>query len=397
MINDAEASSLRPLDPGTIVEVISAEGGRVSFGRFMDLALTHPTLGYYSRVDQLLWHGGDFSTAPAISPFFNEAVARLMTELVDASFASGAGENPVVVELGGGEGQLAACILRYWQSERPELRHSLGYRIVEIGGRLRERQAGAVADMVAAGWNVGWGADLEEAVAGATPVVILANEFLDALPVQLVGVSGNMLRQAYVKCTPSGIGLEWGDLDQELSDEIQLLFGPVEPERLNQFTEDGVLEIFPGYRGLLRQVARVMPAGTFVNIDYGEWFPGIGVACQQWGLEGRSPRRRTIRGYFKHQLARDPLARVGRQDLTSDVDFAAVDFHGRMEGFETVLYTTLAAFLRAGGAEADLAELQSADPETDKLEADRQATVLRGLLDEYDLGGAFKLMIQVRE
>jgi SAM-dependent MidA family methyltransferase len=139
-----------------------------------------------------------------------------------------------------------------------------------------------------------------------------------------------------------------------------------------------------------------------------------------------------VRGYFKHQLVPDPLARPGRQDLTADVDFAAVDLHGREEGFETVLFTTLGRFLRGGGAEDELqalrsrseapawatasalaaqaasatasatasalapqaapAELASSDP----LEADRQATVLENLLDERDLGSVFKVLVQVR-
>ena len=95
----------------------------------------------------------------------------------------------------------------------------------------------------------------------------------------------------------------------------------------------------------------------------------------------------------------DPLARPGKQDLTADVDFAAVDLHGRRHGFQTVLFTTLAAFLRAGGAEAELQALLDGAGATasDPLEADRQATVLKNLLDERDLGGAFKLMVQARE
>ena len=141
-----------------------------------------------------------------------------------------------------------------------------------------------------------------------------------------------------------------------------------------------------------------MPSGTLVNVDYGEWFPGVPQAGECWGLEERALRRRTVRGYFKHQLVLDPLARAGRQDLTADVDFAALDLHGRHQGFETVLFTTLAAFLRAGGAEdEDRGARWQGSAAADALEADRQATVLENLLDERDLGGAFKLMVQVRE
>ena len=153
--------------PPSIVDALGAEGGRVTFARFMEIALSHPTLGYYSQADRLLRHGGDFSTAPAISPFFNRTLARLVTELVDAALAlspaapsadrSRASATPSVVELGGGEGQLAEGILRFWDDERPDLREKVAYRIVEVGARLRQRQAEAVESLVAAGWDVGWG------------------------------------------------------------------------------------------------------------------------------------------------------------------------------------------------------------------------------------------------
>jgi len=94
-----------------------------------------------------------------------------------------------------------------------------------------------------------------------------------------------------------------------------------------------------------------MPSGSLVNIDYGEWFPGVPHCGEPWGLEGRVRRAKTARGYFKQQMIADLLARPGRQDLTADVDFAALDLHGRRQGFESVLLTTLAAFLRAVGRE----------------------------------------------
>ena len=410
--------------PASITEVIAAEGGEVTFARFMELALTHPTLGYYSRAERLLRHGGDFNTAPGLSPFFNMTLARLVTELVDASLASlpagsralGAAGPVAVVELGGGEGDLAVAVLEFWDKERPQFREKIAYRVVEVGAGLRRRQKEATASRAAGGWDVGWGRDLAEACAGVRPVVIVGNEFLDALPVHLVRVAGGSLSEAYVKVShrgsenarpgplsPDDPGLEqtWGPVAGETAAEVEALFGPLEPTRLEALTDAGFLEVFPALGGLMRQVAAVMPSGSLVNVDYGEWFPGVPHCGQRWGLEGRRPRRRTVRGYFKHQMTVDPLTRAGRQYLTADVDFAAVDLHGREQDFETVLFTTLTAFLHAGGARAELEALRAAFapglPEgADVLEADRQATVLANLLDESDLGGAFKVMVQVR-
>ncbi|NLV72448.1 MAG: hypothetical protein GXY46_07585, partial [Actinobacteria bacterium] len=225
-----------------IVGLIEAEGGRVTFSRFMELALTHPVFGYYSRIDRLLGRGGDFSTAPALSPFFNRTVARLVTELVDAAIAEReawnatdlsastarasaltmtapgealpgsvssdvAGGRLGVIELGGGEGQLAQGILNFWQSERPEWRERVAYRIVEVGARLKQIQKDALAGRMSSGWQVAWGSDLEEACAGIRPVLILGNEFLDTLPVHQVRVAEGTMYEAYVEA--EGPDLVW--------------------------------------------------------------------------------------------------------------------------------------------------------------------------------------------
>lgn len=392
--------------PASIAGVIAAEGGEVTFARFMELALTHPTLGYYSRADRLLGYRGDFNTAPALSPFFCRTLARLVTELVDAALGAegGApqgrytGDRPSVVELGGGEGHLAAAILGSWEAERPELRGTVAYRILEMGSGLRARQAEALQALVAHGWDVGWGETLEEACSGARPLVIVGNEFLDTIPVHLVRVAEADLTEAYVRSTPMG-GLEqtWGPVSDAAAGEIEALFGAPDPARLARLSADGFIEVFPGMAMSLRQMAGLMPAGSLVNVDYGEWFDGVPRDGEPWGLQEGVFRKRTVRGYFKHQRALDLLARPGRQDLTADVDFAALDRHGRQQGFETVLFTTMAAFLTAGGAAAELQALVAREAGGDVLDDDRQATVLRSLLDGSDLGGAFKLMVQVRE
>jgi SAM-dependent MidA family methyltransferase len=198
-------------------------------------------------------------------------------------------------------------------------------------------------------------------------------------------------------------------LTPEAAAEVDRLFGSTEIGRLRPLVGDGVIEVRPGVPRLLAEVAEVMPSGCLVTIDYGEWYddgPGLGPRCAEGAfrpaegaLRPAGSRRRTVRGYFRHQMSTDPLERVGRQDLTADVDFRALDLHGRKAGFETIVFTSLAAFLAAGGAGQEPVtpcELPSCLLD-DPLEADRQATVLEALLDEEGLGGSFKVMVQVRE
>lgn len=425
---------------GIIARLLAAEGGRITCGRFMEIALTHPLVGYYSKASSLLGHGGHFNTAPGLSPFFNHTVARLVTELVEAALETAPPAKPCVVELGGGEGQLARSILGFWEEERPSFRGKVDYRIVEVGLQLRERQTMAVAEYLGTGWEVAWGTDIQSACLGCSPTVIVGNEFFDALPVNLVDATGDTLRELYIELRGEELREAWGELSAGTGAEVGRLFGTLDPLLLRSLTSDGVLEVRPGLEVLFTEIAAAMPTGSLVTIDYGDWFAGVhSERCGCW-LPTLASRRRTLRGYFRHLPTRDIVARPGRQDLTADVDFAALDFHGDRAGFETVVLTTLSAFLRAGGAEDELKRLRlagelgaSAPPFAaapasapgapppwrlsaaspfaeagfgeaefeaylrDPLECDRQATVLRHLLDEEDLGGAFKVMIQVTE
>ncbi len=391
----------------SLAEIIATSGGRVTFARFMELALTHPRLGYYSRVDRLLRRGGDFSTAPALSPFFNTALARLVTELTEAAATDAPADTHLsVVELGGGEGQLAQAVLHFWANERPEFLTRVEYRIVEIGTGLRQRQREALSALIGAGCRVCWGEDLSEACVGTEPVVMIGNEFLDALPVHLIRVDRARLEELYVTASTASttdLAMCWAQASETAMTEIRRLFGTLDPGKLRSLTTDGIIEVSSGMRVLLERIARLMPRGSLLTIDYGAWFAGLPFTGEPSGQRGAAQRRRTVRGYFRQQLMSDPLAHPGRQDLTADVDFAALDQCGRQAGFETVLFTTMTAFLRAGGAEQELRSLgalrdgTASGPGPDPLEADRQATVLRNLLDERDLGSAFKLMLQVRE
>ena len=448
-----EASRLLPQG---IAAALVAEGGRVSFARFMELALTHPQDGYYARTTRLLGHRGDFTTAPRRSPVFNKAVARLLTDLVDAGRSEGAGgaeaaarsegaSSPEggarrlpVIELGGGEGDLAAAVLGQWDGERPDLRDAIVYSIVEIGEELRCKQRSALQEAMRHGWRVMWargiaglaGRDGDGPAPGSA--VVFGNEFLDALPVHLVDVSGPAVREAWVRVVPvkSGAAGEvdatcivgadgvadadgaaesagatrylcvqgWGEVTRAAREELESLFGTTDAASLRPLTRDGVIELRPATKVLLGEAASVAREVCLVTIDYGDWLAGIhdADACGPCRLQpGEVPHGRTLRGYFRHQVTSDLCARVGHQDLTSDVDFRALDMHGTALGFETVLYVTVAEFLRGAGAEEELDRARKAA--STSLDIDREATVLAALLDPEDVGGRFKVMLQVRE
>ena len=429
-----DATSREHALPPGIGAQLAAEGGRVPFARFMELALIHPDDGYYATVDRLLGHRGDFTTVPRLSPVFNRAVARLLTDLVDVALSERPREDRVpggrlpedslpVIELGAGEGDLASAILSEWDAKRPDLMDAVVYSVVEIGEELKRKQASLLGWLTGRGWRVYWQARLATPAvrpawgAKARSAIVFGNEFVDALPVHLVDVRGLVAREAWVRVAESpgsvtastgndpGRGSteryqaaeEWGELSAPAAEELRALFGSVDVAALRSLTRDGIIELRPAAKGLLVDAASVAREVCLLTVDYGDWFAGThdagacGAAC---GLPP-APRGRSVRGYFKHQLASDPYERVGSQDLTADVDFAALDLHGRELGFETVLFATVAGFLTAAGGGEELERLRG--EAAGSLDADREAAMLAALLDPDDVGGVFKVMLQVKE
>jgi SAM-dependent MidA family methyltransferase len=391
--------------PSEIVEQIVAEGGRVPFARFMELALAHPTEGYYAGSNSLLGPRGHFTTAPILSPEFNATTARLVEELVAASAA----ETPAAVdliELGGGEGQLAKAVLGRLAGERPDLESRVTYTIVEMGDGLRACQRRALARASAAGRRVKWAPSLASAVAAgrAGPTIVMGNEFIDAMPVHLVGVSEDGVREAWVEVESAVAGgggatlrEVWDGPCPEAAAELRMLFGTEGAADLRILSQDGVIELRPAVGDLFRELTRKGGPSCLLTVDYGEWFGEGPLSDSSKGAAAGStvvaPYQRTLRGYYRHQLVRDPYERVGAQDLTADVDFRALDAHGRAAAFETVLYTSVAAMLRGDSGAERLAELERRASRS--LEVDRRSSALRMLLDVQGVGGAFKVMLQV--
>lgn len=408
-----------------IAQIIREAGGRVPFARFMELALTHPREGYYARAQHILGQRGDFSTAPLLSPEFNEAIVVLVDELVQASLQAQVeseeggvcnnkqefwdskkncgdkeickseknetcsdvvleAERLAVVELGGGEGHLAMALLNYWQNNHADLQSKISYCLVEVGEGLCLKQREMLDSFIINGWDVRWGDTIAQVCEGTSPVVILGNEFLDALPVHVVEVSEATAREAWVVLEEesSNFVWQWGEITPSASVEMLSLWGTEDTKQLKTLSKDGILELRPAVVDLLGEIDRLMPSGSLLFIDYGDWGPGQG---------------RSVRGYFHHQLIDDPLARPGQQDLTADVNFAALDEHGRALGFEAVFFTSLSMFLAAAleNPQCNL-PLVLSDYSSDFLEADKRETVLQALLDEKNIGGVFKVILQVR-
>ena len=197
---------------------IDRAGGWMPFSRFMALALYAPGLGYYTSgrtiVGRMPASGSDFVTAPELSPLFGRALARQVAQALEAS---GSDE---VWEFGAGSGALAAGLLSAL-GERVRR-----YSIVEVSAPLRERQRAATR---AFGDRVRW----LDALPATLDGVVVANEVLDAMPVDLIHFDGTAWQErgvaiATVNATASSAGQSfvWADRPTALAPPTGAAFPP---------------------------------------------------------------------------------------------------------------------------------------------------------------------------
>lgn len=331
---------------------IDANDGWIPFARYMELALYTPGLGYYSGSSAKFGGGGDFVTAPQISPLFGRVLARQFAEVL---MQSGGG----ILELGAGTGELAAQIL----TELDALGMNAPYSILEVSGDLRARQQLALQSL---GGTVNWLDTLPEKITG----VVFGNEVLDALPVHLVHWTENgPLERGVVR---NGQGFDWRD--RPISDRALLA-----QARGLDLPAGYVSEINLAAPALVKSLSGRLESGLQLFIDYG--FGRSEYYHQQRHMG-------TLRAHYRHHALDDPFHLPGLCDLTAHVDFTAVADAGLEAGLNVCGYTTQANFLLAGGITALLAETP-ADSAANYLPL---SNGVQKLLSPAEMGELFKVI-----
>jgi SAM-dependent MidA family methyltransferase len=430
-------------------EIEAAPGRRITFARFMERALYEPELGYYRVADDRPTGSGDFLTAPETHAIFGWTVARR----IEALWVELGRPRPFgLVEYGAGSGTLALSILdgfrRHGADEllaavRYEPVESNPHRIADLRRRfdeagLTELLAGTRPDGVAgtdgakganatagsiAGARPHAGAD-SAAVAGlpsgveSEPVfgVLLANEFLDALPVHRVVVRDGKLAEIFVArrdgsrgdgsrgevpaTAPMVAGTPAASSSGAASSSVaasssgaaefvEVTADPSTPELARRLADDGVTlaegqvaEICLGLVPWLRDAAARIDRGFVIAIDYGF------AAHELYG-----PRRLagTLLGYSSHRVVENPLVDPGLVDITAHVDFSAVARLAADSGFEAVSLETQSDFLVAAGLELELRALQSS-PDLSLADYTRARSGIVRLLDPRHMG-RFRVLV----
>jgi len=293
-----------------------AATGPMPLADYMAACLTDPDHGYYTTQDPF-GRAGDFTTAPEISQMFGEMVALCLAQ---AWMDQGTPTQAVLAELGPGRGTLMADMLRCLTSV-PGARDTLDVHFVEASPTLRDRQASAIAPATAT-WH-GTVADLPEA-----PLFLVANEFLDALPIRQFRRSDTGWQEVMVGLDDAG------HLCPGLSPSAPIA---ALDHRLADTRPGDVVEICPALPGIMAEIAGriVRHGGVALFIDYGDW-AGIGD---------------TFQAVRRHAVT-EPFAEPGLADLTAHVDFAAISGAARKAGAAVTAMVPQGVFLERLGITA---------------------------------------------
>lgn len=331
----AAAHSARLVD--YIRAELTAAGGVLPFARYMELALYAPGLGYYRAGARKFGAAGDFITAPELSPLFSRCVARQCQQVL----AQTGGD---VLELGAGSGIMAADVLQ----ELATLDSLPGrYRILELSGELRQRQRETLAARVPALLErVIW---LDRLPEPDLRGVIVANEVLDALPVERFRITGQGPR-------PLRVGWEDGRFTWRLGtaedDALTARLAAIQAAVGDRLPPGYESEWCPSLQPWLVALAECLAEGVMLLVDYG--YPR---------REYYQPDRAagTLLCHYRHRVHDDPFLYVGLQDITASVDFTAVAEAALATGLVVAGYTTQVYFLLGCGLEQLLAEVDPAD------------------------------------
>ncbi len=333
----------RPL--GELLRRKIASSGPIPVAEFMEQCLGHPAYGYYMRKDPL-GRAGDFITSPEISQIFGELIglwAAVVWQIM------GEPEPVVLAELGPGRGTLMADFLRA-AARVPAFRRSLRIHLVETSPTLRRRQRETLK-----GTELVWLDDVRGLPPG--PLLLVANEFFDALPIRQFVRRGRLWIERRV-------GLNDGD--------FAFIDGPPVDIAAPLAGEGDIFEINQPARDIARWVGQRIASegGAALVIDYGHPRTAIGDTLQ------------AVRRHRPAAVLEDP----GEADLTAHVDFQALAEAARPAAASPVV--PQGVFLRRLGVEPRADRLMAAAPET----AADVASACRRLIEPSGMGNLFKVM-----
>lgn len=337
-----------------------AQSGPITVERYFQEAMWHPQHGYYAT-GKPIGAGGDFITAPEVSQMFGELIGLWVATCWDVM---GRPADVNLVELGPGRGTMmkdvqraigAVCLMR------PNV------HLVEKSPALRGDQSKQISDASPTAWPVTWHETLGDVPSG--PMILLANEFFDALPIRQIVKTESGWIEAMIGLSQDGSSLEphAGPPAEDLAEAL--------PESLADTESGRVAELSPARTALTAEIAaRLAEApGCALIIDYGPAQSALGETLQALGPEGFA----------------SVFEAPGTVDLSAHVDFAALERAAGAAGAIVHGPITQATFLERLGIAGRADNLKKNASETQRAEIDMALTRLTA---PAQMGNLFKAL-----
>ena len=300
-----------------ISQSIHENGKPIGFDVFMNFALYSPGLGYYRSNSNIFGHQGDFITGPETSDLFGYSVARQCAQVIN-------GDD--VLEFGAGSGVLAVQVL--FELDRLKSLPKK-YYIMELSGQLKQQQKQTIVSVLPELIDrVEWLTELPTGFSG----VVIANEMLDAIPAKRLIFSDGRFIELGVDFDDEIF--KWKPFDEAFSNSLTPLPAICDEGYITEVNLQALAWIDSLYNAITK--------GTVLLIDYG-----------MDRNEYHHPNRKdgTLRCHYRHKASNNPFDNIGKQDITTSVNFSDLAEHAVKLGFELSGYCTQAMFLISLGIE----------------------------------------------
>jgi SAM-dependent MidA family methyltransferase len=305
------------------------ERGPILFSRYMDLCLYDPDLGYYSRNAEQFGKAGDFYTSSDVHAVFGRLLARQFEEMWRAL---GSPRQIELIELGPGRGLFAQDVLDWSEKKFPDFFRALHYVLIEQSPALRERMKETLSLHLESGKAKL--AAVNQTSNPDTPTIVFANEFFDALPVEILSAKGSLRID-----TRDGRFVEtWAEASPEELEFLDRYSIHPEPEER--------IEAPLAAQESMDRIAASIHRGFFIVIDYGY--------TREEQLAGR--HRGTLKAIRQHSVSADAYEAPGEQDITADVNFTSLAAAAAKQGMQTQKLITQSQFLMGIGEAKQFAD-----------------------------------------
>jgi SAM-dependent MidA family methyltransferase len=302
-----------------VIENEIRQQGPLRFSRYMELCLYHPQLGYYARNAAQFGKAGDFYTSSDVHAVFGRLLARQFEQMWRAL---GSPQEIAVKELGPGRGLFAQDVLDWSEKKFPKFFRALRYVLVESSAALRDRASEILQRHFESGKAMF--DSLEHPI--KAPTIVFANEFFDALPVDIISAKGLL----YVDAQQGRFVETWAPASAE---EIEFL------DRYSVHPEEHERVEVALHSQKLINGAVSFDQGFIIVVDYGY--------TRDEQLAGR--HRGTLKAIRRHSLSGNPYEAPGEQDITADVNFTAMAAAAENRGSRPEKLLTQSQFLMGIG------------------------------------------------